>query len=209
MKHVEELIKRYPALAGIEGALNAAADMLIGVFEHGGKLLLCGNGGSAADCDHIAGELCKGFLSRRPLSQEERGIMKNACPEIPDALLDSLQQGLPAISLPAASALMTATANDCAADNVFAQQIMALGNIGDALVCISTSGNAANVCAAAQVARARGLFVLALTGADGGKLASLADLCVKAPETETYKVQELHLPIYHALCAEAEAHFFS
>ncbi|MBQ9557198.1 MAG: SIS domain-containing protein [Clostridia bacterium] len=209
MKYIEELIKRYPALAGSEGTLNAAADMLIGVFEHGGKLLLCGNGGSAADCDHIAGELCKGFLSRRPLAEEERGIMKKACPEIADSLLDSLQQGLPAISLPSAAPLMTAVANDCAPDNVFAQQVMALGNIGDMLLCISTSGNAANVCAAAQVARARGLFVLALTGESGGKLASCADICVKAPETETYKVQELHLPVYHAICAEAESHFFA
>ena len=209
MKYITELIKRYPALAGIEGTLNAAADMLIGVFEHGGKLLLCGNGGSAADCDHIAGELCKGFLSRRPLAAEERGIMKKACPEIADSLLDSLQQGLPAISLPSAAPLMTAVANDCAPDNVFAQQVMALGNIGDMLLCISTSGNAANVCAAAQVARARGLFVLALTGESGGKLASCADICVKAPETETYKVQELHLPVYHAFCAEAESHFFA
>ncbi len=209
MKYISELITRYPALAGIEGTLNAAAEALIGVFEHGGKLLLCGNGGSAADCDHIAGELCKGFLSRRPLAAEEREIMKRGCPDIPEELLDSLQQGLPAVSLPAAAPLMTAVANDCAADNVFAQQVMALGNIGDMLMCISTSGNAANVCAAAQVARARGLFVLALTGGDGGKLAKLADIAVIAPEKETYKVQELHLPIYHALCAEAEAHFFS
>ena len=209
MDHINNLLERYPTLSGIEGALKAARDMLIGTFQHGGKLLICGNGGSASDSSHIAGELCKGFLLRRELAEEEKKIMRSAYPDIEDELLDTLQQGLPAISLADAAPVMTATANDCSPLNVFAQQVMALGNIGDVLLAISTSGNAQNVCRAAKVARARGLFVIALTGSTGGKLSSLSDIAIIAPETETYKIQELHLPIYHALCAAVEEHFFS
>lgn len=209
MDHVANLLERYPALSGIEGSIRAAADILKGTFAHGGKLLICGNGGSAADSAHIAGELCKGFLLRREMTAEEKNMMKSACPQIEDDLLNSLQQGLPAIALTDAAPVVTATANDCSPSNVFAQQVMALGNIGDTLLAISTSGNAENVYNAALVARARGLFVIGLTGANGGKLAEISDIAVKAPETETYKVQELHLPIYHALCAAVEEHFFS
>ena len=209
MDHIANLLERYPTLSEIEGSIRGAADMLIGAFAHGCKLLICGNGGSAADSAHIAGELCKGFLLRRELTSEERNMMRSACPQLDDGLLDSLQQGLPAIALTDAAPVVTATANDCSPSNIFAQQVMALGNIGDILLARSTSGNAENVYNAALVARARGLFVIGLTGAKGGKLAEIADITVKAPEIETYKVQELHLPIYHALCAAVEEHFFS
>lgn len=207
-KKPDSLLGRYPALSGCQKELLAAENALIRCYEQGGKLLLCGNGGSAADCDHIVGELMKGFLKRRPLSEEQKRKMCTAEPSIPESVLNKLQGGLPAISLPSITALNTAFCNDVDPELVFAQPLMALGRPGDILLCISTSGNAANVAAAAVTAKALGLTVLGLTGKTGGKLKALADICICVPETETYKVQELHLPVYHHLCAQVEAHFF-
>ena len=205
---IKELIKRYPALECCKEQIEAARDTLIECYEKGGKLLLCGNGGSSADCDHIVGELMKGFLLKRPINEADKARMRADSPELSDKTLNSLQMGLPAISLTSINALNSAFANDVDPELIYAQSVFALGKADDVLIAISTSGNARNVCEAAKVARAIGMKVIALTGRDGGKLKSLSDVCVIAPECETYKIQELHLPIYHYLCAEVEKHFF-
>lgn len=204
-----ELISRYPILESVKEDILAAADTIIDCYEGGCKLMVCGNGGSCADSEHITGELMKGFLKKRPLSEEMRASMKNLCPDIKDEWLDSLQNGLSAIPLTAFSALNSAFCNDVDPELIYAQPLMGLAGIGDVLICISTSGNSKNVYAAAVVGRALGLTVIGLTGAGGGKLKDIADICICVPETETFKVQELHLPVYHYLCAATEAHFFS
>lgn len=178
----------------------AAEAELITCFENGGKLLLCGNGGSSADCAHIAGELLKGFLKKRPVP----AVLAAAVPGA-----GALQCGLPAIDLTAQTAAMTAILNDLGAEAVFAQQVLAYGRPGDVLLGISTSGSAADVLLAARVAKAQGLRVLALTGRSGGALAGLADVLLNVGADSTPRVQELHLPLYHALCAAVEAHFFA
>lgn len=205
---INELIKRYPALSICKAEIIAAKGALAKCFERGGKLLLCGNGGSCADCDHISGELMKGFLKMRPLSDEKKAKMRERFPAIDEKVLSSLQCGLPAISLPSLTALNTAFSNDVNPELIYAQGVLALAKEGDVLFAISTSGNSKSVTRAAEVARALGLTVIALTGKGGGELAGIADVCICTPECETYKVQELHLPIYHALCAEIEEHFF-
>ena len=206
---INELIKRYPSLGAVKADIEAARDMIIGCYENGGKLLLSGNGGSSADCDHIVGELMKGFLLKRPIDGASKDKMRTASPSLSDKTLDSLQMGLPAISLTSISALNTAFANDVEPELIYAQSTFALGKAGDVLIALSTSGNAKNVCEAARVARAVGMKVVALTGKDGGELKHLSDVCVIAPECETYKIQEYHLPIYHYMCAEVEKHFFN
>ena len=205
---MKELIERYPALECCKEQIEAARDTLIECYEKGGKLLLCGNGGSSADCDHIVGELMKGFLLKRPINEADKARMRADSPELSDKTLNSLQMGLPAISLTSISALNTAFANDVDPELIYAQSVFALGKADDVLIAISTSGNAKNVCEAARVAGAIGMKVIALTGKDGGKLKSLSGVCVIAPECETYMIQELHLPIYHYICAEVEKHFF-
>ena len=203
-----ELFHRYPTLRACEESILHAQKALTALYERGGKLLLCGNGGSAADCDHIVGELCKGFLNVRALPEEQRERMKQKSPTLSDETLAKLQQGLPAIALSSLSVLNAAFANDVDADLVYAQGVLALGRPDDCLLAISTSGNSKNVLDACRVARARGLTVIALTGEGGGRLSELADICICVPERETYRVQELHLPVYHALCASLESHFF-
>lgn len=203
-----ELIKRYPALAGCEAAIESARAMLIDCFENGGKLLLCGNGGSCADCEHIVGELMKGFMSKRPLTSSQRAELRANCPDISEETLGKLQNALPAISLTSFSALNTAFANDVDASLIYAQSVYALGKKNDILIAISTSGNSKNAVEAARVAKAIGVKVIGLSGKGGGALAKIADICINAPEDETYKIQEMHLPIYHYLCAEIEKHFF-
>lgn len=205
---MKELIDRYPVLSACEDSIRAAVNALIACYEGGGKLLICGNGGSCADSDHIVGELMKGFLKKRPLSPQQRQEMKARCPELTDDVLDGLQQGLPAVALPSLTALNTAFCNDVDPDLLYAQAVLAMGKPGDVVLCISTSGNAKNTAAAARVAKGLGITVMGLTGKTGGKLREIADICICAPETETFKVQELHLPIYHFLCATVEAHFF-
>lgn len=205
---INELIKRYPALSVCEAQIIAAKEALIGCFENGGKLLLCGNGGSCADCDHISGELMKGFLKMRPLSDGKKAEMRKRFPAIDEKTLSSLQCGLPAISLPSLTALNTAFSNDVDPELIYAQGVLALAVASDVLLAISTSGNSKSVTRAAEIARALGVTVIALTGKGGGGLAKIADVCICVPECETYKVQEGHLPIYHALCAEIEKHFF-
>lgn len=188
--------------------IERAKEAIIKAFETGGKLLLCGNGGSCADCEHIVGELMKGFMRKRELPEEKKLEMIKNADFINREWLCQLQGGLPAISLPSAAALNTAFCNDVNPELIYAQQLMGLGKSGDVLLCISTSGNSKNVCAAATVGKALGITVIGLTGKSGGRLKEIADICICVPETETYKVQELHLPVYHYICAEAEKYFF-
>ena len=206
---INELIGRYPILRECESDIKRANKAIIECYENGGKLLLSGNGGSSADCDHIVGELMKGFLKKRALSEEKTTEMKAAYPDVDDEILSGLQGALPAISLTGLTALNTAFSNDENPELIYAQAVLGLGKKGDVLIAISTSGNSKNVVASAKVAKALGLFVIALTGKSGGKLKEIADVCITAPECETFKIQELHLPIYHALCASVEEHFFS
>lgn len=206
---INELIKRYPMLEACREDIEKTLEAIISCYERDGKLLLCGNGGSAADCDHIVGELMKGFLNKRPLSDEKKEEMKKLSPSLDTDLLSKLQSGLPAVSLPSLSILNSAFCNDVDPSLIYAQSVLGLGNKGDLLIAISTSGNAENVAAAVKVARGIGMTTVGLTGESGGKLRTLADICICAPEKETFKIQELHLPIYHLLCAAVEDHFFA
>ena len=210
---IETLLQNHPALTVCRDSVESARDLLTDTYRAGGKLLLCGNGGSAADCDHIAGELLKGFLSHRPLSEEDCLTLADTLPEgeaDPDLYLlaGQLQGGLPAISLPAQTAAVTAVCNDTDPALIFAQLTWALGQARDALLCLSTSGNSRNVVLAAKAAKAKGMAVLALTGEDDSALSALADVTVQVPALETYRVQEYHLPVYHYLCAAVEEAFF-
>lgn len=205
---LNELFARYPALRACEKEIADARDALIACYEGGGKVLLCGNGGSCADCDHIVGELMKGFLKKRPLSEERRAEMqKNYA--VDDGILSKLQAGLPAVSLPAITGLNSAFCNDVDPELIYAQSVLGLGKAGDILIALSTSGNAKNVAAAVSVAKSIGMTVIGMTGEKGGRLREMADIAVNVPERETFKVQELHLPVYHYLCAAVEAHFFA
>jgi D-sedoheptulose 7-phosphate isomerase len=199
--HLQDLLKRLPALepcsADIEGAFAALRDC----FAGGAKALACGNGGSAADAEHWAGEMLKGMLKQRPLKPE-------ALTELPPALAHQLQGALPMIPLTGFLSYRTAFANDVDPELVFAQLVWALGRPGDVLVALSTSGESANVCAAAETAAARGMTVVALTGADGGRLRALADVAIRVPARETHLVQEYHLPVYHCLSVMLEEEFF-
>lgn len=205
---MNELINRYPKLESAKDDIEKAVSVIINCYEKGGKLLLCGNGGSSSDCEHISGELMKGFLKSRPLSQEQKAAMKTECPILTEKELSLLQGGLPAISLPSFTALMTAYGNDVSSELCYAQGVLVLGKEDDVLFAISTSGNSQNVVAASKVAKAKGIKVIALTGKDGGKLKEISDVTICADERETYKVQELHLPVYHYICSAVEKHFF-
>ena len=205
---LDVLFERYPTLELCRDDIFAATETICAAYHAGGKLLLCGNGGSAADAEHIVGELMKGFLKKRLLPEAAREKMKTAFPQDADYLYENLQGALPAISLVNSVALGTAFANDQAADLVFAQQVLGLGCEGDVLLAISTSGNSKNVLYAAETARVRGLKTIALTGRSGGKLKPLADVTIAVPSDETYCIQEFHLPVYHALCIAAEEEFF-
>ena len=203
------LYERYENLNIAKESIENAKNTIIKSFESGGKLLLCGNGGSSADCDHIVGELMKGFLSKRGLSEEQKQIMINNADYINREWLEELQGGLPAISLTSPSALNTAFCNDVNPELLYAQQLMGLGRKEDVVFCIRTSGNSKNVCAAAIVGKALGITVIGLTGKSGGRLKEIADICICAAETETYKIQELHVPVYHCLCLMLEEYFFA
>ncbi len=207
-KALNLLLERYPALEACRADIFAAAETICDAYRAGKKLILCGNGGSAADAEHIVGELMKGFLKKRPVSEETRARLKAAFPEDADYLADNLQGALPAVSLVNQIALGTAFANDQAADLVFAQQVLGLGQAGDVLIAISTSGNSKNVVYAVKMAKVCGVRTIALTGRSGGKLKALADVTIAVPDDETYRIQELHLPVYHALCIAAEEEFF-
>lgn len=206
MESLDLLIGRYPKLIGCKNDIGRAADLLTDVFRSGGTLFTCGNGGSAADADHIVGELAKGFLKKRPLDADLLGKLSAAYGE--DAGFARLQSGLPAVSLHSQSALLTAFANDCDPAMIYAQALLALAKPGDALLAISTSGNSKNVVNAARLAKVLGVTVVALTGEQESELSALADCAVRVGDVPTYRVQELHLPVYHWLCARIEESFF-
>lgn len=205
---LEELMERHPKLETVRQPILDAYQILEECYRQGGKLLVAGNGGSCADAEHIVGELMKGFVRRRPLPEELQAKMCAEDAEHGEALAKKLQGGLPAIALNGHPGLSTAFANDVDADMVYAQQLCGYGVAGDVFLGISTSGNSKNVDYAVTVAKAKGLKVLGLTGKDGGRLGKRADAAIIVPETETFKIQELHLPVYHALCLMLEERFF-
>lgn len=205
---LNELMNRYPQLEVCKEDIVNAVNMIIECYEKGGKLLICGNGGSCADSDHIVGELMKGFLKLRPLGDEKKTEMKKNCDLIDDEFLSKLQGGLPAISLVSLNSLNSAFCNDVDPELIYAQSVLGLAKENDILIGLSTSGNSKNVFAAVKVAKALGVKVIGLTGNKGGKLKEYSDIAICVPESETFKIQELHLPIYHYLCAAVEEHFF-
>jgi D-sedoheptulose 7-phosphate isomerase len=207
-KVLDDLTERIPELEGCKQDILSAYTILYECFAAGGKLLICGNGGSSADSEHIVGELMKGFNLKRPIPQSDAARPAAMFPQEGASLASGLQCALPAISLTSHTALSSAYINDVDAAMAFAQQAYGLGRLGDALLGISTSGNSANVVNAAKVSRAMGLRTIGLTGGDGGNLAAICDASVIVPARETYLVQEYHLPVYHALCAMLEYEFF-
>lgn len=205
---LEELIGRYPVLEPCRESIRQAYQALEECFLAGGKLLVAGNGGSAADSDHIVGELMKGFVKKRPLPDSLVQALKEADPQRGAELSQKLQGALPAIALTNHVALSSAFANDVDGILSYAQQVNGYGNRGDVFLGISTSGNAENVMYAAVTARAKGMKIIGLTGRDGGKLGAFADISIVVPKQETYQIQELHLPVYHALCLMLEERFY-
>ena len=189
--------------------ITAALRLLIASYDTGGSLLICGNGGSAADCEHIVGELMKGFCLPRSLSAHDRDRLTAICGDDAARLGEKLQYGLPALSLVSHSSLITAISNDLDGDLIFAQQIWAMGKANDVLLAISTSGNSENILLAAKTARAKNMVVIGLTGAGGGKLAPLCDVLIDAPSNDVASIQEMHLPIYHEICRQLESHYFT
>jgi len=201
-KRLNSLVETFPALESCRSEIQQTFDLLHEVYANDGKLLLCGNGGSAADSDHIAGELLKGFTCSRPLDDAWKT-------ELGSDLSDKLQGALPAIPLTGFNSFHSAFNNDCDPYYSFAQLTWALGRAGDSLLCISTSGNSKNVIYATIVAHAKGLKTIGLTGQSGGELLNKVDVCIRAPASEVDKVQEFHLPIYHCLCLMLEDAFFA
>ena len=208
MDHLQQLIERYPRLEPLRLDINNAYQTIAESFANNGKLLIAGNGGSAADAGHIVGELMKSFVKKRNLPADFTGKIMEIDPEIAAYLVPRLQGALPAIDLSCHASLNTACINDIDGDITFAQQVNGYGKKGDVFLGISTSGNSQNILYAAVTAKAKGLKIIALTGCDGGRLKEAADVSIIVPEKETYKIQELHLPVYHCLCLMLEEHFF-
>lgn len=207
-KNLDLLLKRYPECGpAVQDIINAYLTLKTS-FAHGGKLLIAGNGGSAADSEHIVGELMKGFVLPRRIKGTFADALRGVDGELGDVLRDKLQGALPAIALDGHPALNTAYMNDSEPLLCFAQQVNGYGTGGDVFLGISTSGNSTNILYAAVTARAKGMKVIGLTGAKESRLSKLADICIRAPGTETYMIQELHLPIYHSLCLMLEDYFF-
>ena len=205
---IDQLCERHPSLTTVKPVIEEACNLLISCYENGGKILVCGNGGSSSDSDHIVGELMKSFELKRPVSAEVKEKLASLDPERGEYLASHLQQGLPAISLTAHTALMTSIANDLSGEVIFAQQVIGYGRPNDVLVAISSSGNSQNVIDARLVAKAMNLKVIGLTGETGGKMKEFCHVLVNVPGRRTAFVQELHLPVYHLLCLAVEHHFF-
>ncbi|MDD5673356.1 MAG: SIS domain-containing protein, partial [Chitinivibrionales bacterium] len=203
-KYFDQLLQTYPALKPCQSDIIAAFNLLAACYRNKGKVLACGNGGSAADAEHIVGELMKGFILKRPVNASERQKIMALHPGDGAFLADNLQRALPAISLTSHTALITAYANDVHADMIFAQQVFGFGKPGDCLIGLSTSGNSANVLNALKVANSFGLQTLGMTGEGGGKLKGLCDVTICAPARAAAGVQEFHLPVYHTLCCMVE-----
>lgn len=199
-KHIEVLVNRYPVLNSVKDEIVEAYFLLVESYKNEGKLLIAGNGGSAADAEHIVGELMKGFKLPRKLNENFTDKLISENEELGTVLAESLQGALPAIALDGHPALSTAYMNDCEPLLCFAQQVNGYGKAGDVFLGISTSGNSKNILYAATTAHAKGMKVIGLTGAKDSKLTQMSDVCIKVPQTETYMIQELHLPVYHCVC---------
>ncbi len=208
MEYLDNLVERYPVLEKVKGDILKAYEMMRDCYEQGGKVLVAGNGGSCADSEHIVGELMKGFVKRRPVSEEFAAALRQADEKLGEKLASSLQGGLPAIALTGHPGLSTAFLNDVDGSMIYAQQLYGYGKKGDVFLGISTSGNSENIRYALTVAKAMGIGTIGLTGKNGGKMAGMCDCTIIAPSMETYQIQELHLPIYHALCLMLEEHFY-
>jgi len=205
---LDELVSRYPQLDSVKEEIGQTVTALIKCYENGGKVLICGNGGSCSDSDHIVGELMKGFENKRRISGNLKKNLLESAGERGAYLAEKLQHALPAISLTAHTALITAVANDTDADLIFAQQVVGYGNPGDVIIGISSSGNSQNVVDALITARAKEMVVIGLTGETGGKMKDHCEILINVPGRRTAFVQELHLPVYHVLCLMVENHFF-
>lgn len=206
---MSELYNRYPSLNECREDIENALNLFIEVYKCGGKIMVCGNGGSCSDSEHIVGELMKGFMLKRPVDKAFEEKLIELGYEDAEYMRENLQEALPAISLPSQTAILSAFINDVSPEMMYAQLVFGYAAKGDLLVCISTSGNSKNAVYAAKVAKAKGIKVLSLTGRNESKLSDISDVTVRVPECETYKVQELHLPVYHYLCAMTEKRFFN
>lgn len=202
------LLNRYGKLTHLKDSIALAANTIVESYRKGGKLLVCGNGGSSADGDHIVGELMKSFEMKRPLQLSLQNKLQKLSPEYGKLLAENLQQGLPAVSLTAHTALISAVFNDIGGDFIFAQQVAGYGNSGDVLLAISTSGNAKNIYNALITAKAKGMTTIGMTGETGGMMKEFCDILIHVPEKRTAFVQELHLPVYHTLCMMIENELF-
>ena len=207
-KEIDILVERYPQLSCIANDLYSCYSIIADCYKKGGKLLIAGNGGSAADAEHIVGELMKGFKRPRKVDDTFATRLCETNEELGNVLAQNLQGALPAIALDGHPALSTAYMNDCEPLLCFAQQVNGYGKEGDVFLGISTSGNSKNILYAAVTARAKGMKIIGLTGAKNSKLEQMSDVCIKVPQTETYMIQELHLPVYHCLCLMLENEFF-
>lgn len=205
---INEFFTRHPDLLPLQEQILQACDVVKTAFQNGNKLLICGNGGSCADCDHIASEFLKGFLLKRPVPAEVQNAMTEKYGEMGAEIAGKLQMGLPTISLVTHSAAISAFENDVDPELIYAQQVLAYGKPGDVLIGISTSGGANNVAAAVMTANSIGVHTIGLTGKDGGRLAQLAEISLIMPKCETYRIQEDHLAVYHLLCAVVEYEIF-
>jgi len=208
LDHIQELIQRYPKLESEKNNILSAFETIKESYKNGGKLLIAGNGGSASDAEHIAGELMKTFSKKRTLPDSFISDLNKVDSEISEYLIPRLQPGLPAIALSGHASLNTACINDIDGNITFAQQVYGYGKKEDVLLGISTSGNSKNILCACAVAKAKNLKIVGLTGEGGGKLKHICDICICVPEKETYKIQELHLPVYHIICMMLEEYFF-
>lgn len=206
--YFNELICRYPELSDIEKDIREVYNLLKNCFKNNGTLFVCGNGGSASDGEHLVGELMKGFKLKREINEDLKNKFTEKFGEEGTDTAEKLQSGFKAISLGSHPAFITAFANDVDADLIFAQQLFVLGREGDVLMGFTTSGNSKNIVKAMEVASIKGIKTVLMTGASGGKAFKMADHSLKMPETETYKIQELHLPVYHAICLMIEEHFY-
>jgi D-sedoheptulose 7-phosphate isomerase len=205
---LEELVNRYPQLGSVKDEIKKAAGCIVTCYQQGGKVLVCGNGGSCSDSEHIVGELMKGFENRRTVADHLKNKLSDFGGERGAYLAEKLQQGLPAISLTSNTALISAVSNDIDSDIVYAQQVVGYGIEGDILIAISTSGNAQNVIDAIITAKAKGMAVIGLTGETGGRMKPLCDILINVPGKRTSYIQELHLPVYHTICLIVESFFF-
>ncbi len=208
VKELQVLLSRYPALEPLSDNLYKSVELITESIANGGKILVCGNGGSASDSLHIVGELMKSFVLKRNISDDLRDKIVRLYPDEAEYYINNLQGAIPAISLVNEVALITAFGNDQSSELAFAQQVLGYGKPGDVLIAISTSGNSANVLHAARIARIMGVHVISLTGQGGGKLKDLSDVLLNVPSNITYQIQEYHLPVYHALCLALEQEFY-